>query len=977
MVKNMNSAGIISILIRVYGIVQGVGFRPTVSRHALSSGINGTVCNKGSYVEIIAQGSSDACGSFVRLLKTKPPARAEIIRLTSEIIDEAETYDSFSIIDSSPTEGDIYISPDIAICEDCKRELFDKNNRRYLHPFINCTNCGPRMTILDGLPYDRERTSMKEFPMCRTCSQEYLDPFDRRYDAQPVCCNECGPEVYILENEIISGSQQISSSEGLKGQKYLNERNKIRGREALTMTRRVIADGGIAAIKGIGGFHLCCSALDAEAVALLRKRKRRMTKPFAVMVRDIDTVRRECLTNDAAEEIITGHKKPILLLPKKAGGIIPEIVAPDNQKLGVMLPYAPVQLLLFDYDDNIQMPDSLVMTSANDSGAPICRSDEDALRELGGLCDIILSNNRQIRVRADDSVMELYEGKPYMIRRSRGYAPLPFLVSQAPGNGNINQSSGNGNTSQTLGIGNDLSPVRNLLRDNPKQGRTDPQPCANVHNNASVSVLGIGGELKNSFCIAKNDLFYLSPYVGDLEDVRTCDAMSETLDRFLSMLEATPEVIVCDPHPLYHSRDMAYELADKYGAKLYEVQHHYAHILSCIAENNFSDPVIGISFDGTGYGNGGKIWGGEILLADTDGFRRIGTISEFPQSGGDASAKEGWRIAISMLLSSYGEERACGIAQRLHLCSGSEFTALSAMIKHNINCIGSTSAGRLFDAISAILGIRRVSDYEGEAATSLMCAAERFLASASETEDGDCMRSSHAKDVSVITSMCRYPSLTTMSRADDVLTSNRFRDCIEINAVNRHPALPKAMTYEHSEGMEPYHIHDGLAVMNTAGLFELITELRLEGIKSTDELAYIFHVFLGDIIVKTLVGLRDDKSMKVLSDHGSNEYGREAEETNEPVCAISRERLEMSALESPSQIATSSTSDRADELLIPNTVALSGGVFQNLLLLDIVKRGLEDAGFNVLIHSLVPPNDGGIALGQALYGTWAYQHTND
>ena len=352
--------------IRVYGIVQGVGFRPTVSRHAATHQIRGSVSNKGPYVEIFAQGPEEAVDGFISDIENKPPKRAAILKMNIEPVEEAEDFTEFAIIESEKTKGEIFVSPDIAICDECKEEMFDPKNRRYLHPFINCTCCGPRLTILDALPYDRERTSMKEFPMCPDCTKEYYDPATRRYDAQPVCCNECGPEVYLIGRE-------------------------ERGRDAIIYTRRTIAEGGIVAIKGIGGFHLCCDATNEEAVKRLRELKKRPAKPFAVMAKDLESVKRECLISEEQEKILTGHQKPILLLDKKEDGeeTLCESIAPGNPKVGVMLPYAPVQLLLFTYDDGIRMPSFLVMTSGNTSGAPICREDKEAIQELSRLCECI------------------------------------------------------------------------------------------------------------------------------------------------------------------------------------------------------------------------------------------------------------------------------------------------------------------------------------------------------------------------------------------------------------------------------------------------------------------------------------------------------------------------------------------------------------------------------------------------------------
>ena len=764
--------------IRVYGIVQGVGFRPTVSRHAVSNGICGNVCNKGPYVEIYAQGSEAQVDGFLKDLEERPPKRAAILKINTEDIPagNAPQFGTFDIIESEKTKGEIFVSPDIAICDECKEEMYNPKDRRYLHPFINCTCCGPRMTILDSLPYDRERTSMKEFPMCPDCTEEYNDSETRRYDAQPVCCNACGPEVYL-----------IGRAE--------------RGRDAVTYTRQVIHDGGIVAIKGIGGFHLCCDATNEEAVSRLRMLKHRPAKPFAVMAKDETVVKRECIVTPEQEQILTGHQKPILLLDRRSTGKQTEklapSVAPGNPKIGVMLPYAPVQLLLFQYDDGIEMPDLLVMTSGNTSGAPICRDDEEATTELSHLCDAILSHNRKIRIRADDTVMDFYKNEPYMIRRSRGYAPLPFMTS------------------------------------------TDWKG----------QVLAVGGELKNTFCIGVDSRFYPSPYVGDLEDLRTVKALQETIHRFQTLLEVEPQVVVCDLHPKYNSTVVAESL----GFPMLQVQHHYAHVLSCMTENDCQEPVIGVSFDGTGYGTDGTIWGGEILLADYQDFIRFGSITPFLQIGGDASAKEGWRIAVSMI---YGyiknRGKAWEIIEKLGLCSEQESKVQFTMADRKINAVMSTSAGRLFDAVSAILGIRRQSSFEGEASTALQFAAEAF----------------EQKNESV--------KNETWSKMQSVILES-----------------------------------EGRCILNTEGLVQLIVETKLQGAGS-GALAYLFHQTLAEQIVA--------------------------------VCMEARK-----------------SSGR-------NKVALSGGVFQNRLLLRLTEERLGQEGFEVLRHHMIPPNDGGIAIGQAAYG---------
>lgn len=761
--------------IRLYGIVQGVGFRPFVSRAADRTGVTGSVANRGSFVEVHAQGKPEAMTEFLRILREEQPERSAVLKI--DVKDTMEPPRSrFDIIESEREEGDIFVSPDIATCDKCKAELFDPKNRRYLHPFINCTACGPRVTIMDSMPYDRERTSMGEFPMCPECAWEYTHAQTRRYDAQPVCCNNCGPEVYLLGR-------------------------KERGRDAITAVRKSVMDGKIAAVKGIGGFHLCCDAANPAAVRRLRELKSRPGKPFAVMLRDLDAAGRECRILPEQAKLLDGYQKPILLLRKRDGGRICREVAPDNPNVGVMLPYAPIQMLLFDYDDGVEMTDALVMTSGNVSGAPICRDDRDARQQIAGFCDVILSHNRKIRLRADDSVTDWLEGKPYMIRRSRGYAPLPFLLSEKlPG-----------------------------------------------------QVLGIGGELKNTFCIGKNGLFYLSPYVGDLADVRTVNALRESVARLETLLEAKPQAVACDLHPRYNSVMVAEEL----GLPVIRIQHHYAHVISCMAENDVSREVIGVSFDGTGYGADGTIWGGEFFRASYGGYTRLGSIRPFLQIGGDVSAREGWRIAAAMLHAVY-RERAAEVMQALRLCSPQEARVQETMAEKRINAVISTSAGRLFDAASAILGIRRASTYESEASVSLQFAAEAWA---------------------------------------------------ENHPENLEALLPEG-------GVEP---DSGLFRLPTERLIRVLAERRIAG-EDVGKLAYGFHVSLADQITA-----------------GAEEIRR-------------RTGLD--------------------------TCALSGGVFQNRLLTGLCAGKLRRAGFTVLLHSLVPPNDGGIALGQAVAAAARMCHKN-
>ena len=488
------------------------------------------------------------------------------------------------------------------------------------------------------------------------------------------------------------------------------------------------------------------------------------------------------------EAWLTGWQKPILLLEKRGDTTLCDEIAPDNLTVGVMLPYAPLQMLLFDYPDGVKMTDCLVMTSGNVSGAPICRNDEDAQKEIGSYCDLILSHDRRILIRADDSVMDWFDGKPYMIRRSRGFAPLPVMVSKK----------------------------------------------------ARLQSLAIGGELKNTFCIGKNELLYLSSYIGDMADIRTVYALRESVGRMQELLETRAEKCVCDMHPKYNTVTVAQET----GLPLVRLQHHYAHILSCMAENDCDEKLIGVSFDGTGYGTDGTIWGGEILLCDTHSFERAGSIKPFRQVGGDASSKEGWRIAVQLIRDSFGDDAQL-VCEKLSLCDEKTFRLQSVMADKGINTVTSTSAGRLFDAVSAILGIRRSSTFEGESSMCLEFAAERF-----EKQQAECEKTAVRIDGS------GFETIDTTSLAGEI--ARRFID---------------------GEG--------------------------------ADKLAFVFHASLADGIVKCCESISRKTGV--------------------------------------------------------NKCALSGGVFQNKLLLRLTKQQLEAFGFEVLIHSLVPANDGGIALGQAYY----------
>jgi hypothetical protein len=821
-------------LIRIYGIVQGVGFRPFVCRLADRYGISGSVCNKGSYVEIIARAEESVLSDFVHAIEVEAPERSAIVKV--KVMDDPldiEAESGFEIAESKHEDGQIFVSPDIATCPNCAKELFDKNDRRYLHPFINCTQCGPRLTILDSMPYDRVKTSMAGFPMCEACSDEYSDINSRRYHAQPVCCNDCGPELYTLVGRADgSATQDAGAGPRRRGSGYSetdSDRSPnsdycdsgystaisdeipdtgrpegVYGAAALLETRAVIRSGGIAAIKGIGGFHLCCDAGSEAAVQRLRQLKARPMKPFAVMIRDLEVVGRECRLEPEMEPLLTGPQKPIILIPrhtglaasKSADSRIAASVAPDNPNLGVMLPYTPVHMLLFDYPDDEPISDVLVMTSGNPSGAPICMNDEEALKYLSPMCDIILSNSRDIRIRADDTVMAFYRSKPYMIRRSRGYSPLPIVAK----------------------------------------------------SESSHAVLGIGGELKNAFCLGDKGLFYPSPYIGDMADMRSVRALEAATTRMERLLEIHPDIIACDMHPGYNTSEMARVIAEREGIPVMEVQHHHAHMVSCMAENEYEGTALGVTFDGTGYGPDGTIWGGEFLLGDESGYERVGSIAPFIHAGGDIASKEGWRIAYSMISTALGSEAANRIGETLGLGDEKGRQSIDFMLGNNINTVKSTSAGRLFDAVSAVLDIKSASTFEGEASMALQFAAERA----------------------------------------------------ESQGISLAPYEGRLMNIDEEQ-------------------FELCTDTLLMELaarslsdQDTDQLAYFFHKALADMIVIA--------------------------------CCYQRTRCGV------------------------NVVALSGGVFQNLLLLKLVDRGLENEGFKVLKHSVVPTNDGGIALGQAAVG---------
>jgi len=622
--------------ISVTGIVQGVGFRPFVYNLARRFNLGGWVLNDASGVQIEAEGDSDALDDFVVSLRAEAPAQAMITEMI--VMSQPERGETLFEIKLSQVSADrsTFVSPDIATCQDCRQEIADPNNRRFRYAFTNCTNCGPRYSIVTDVPYDRMRTTMDQFTMCPACQTEYNDPNDRRFHAQPNACPNCGPSYWLL-------SQQGKVLEG----------------DPLTEARRLINDGAIIAVKGIGGYHLVCNATNDIAVSALRFRKLRADKPFAVMCGSLESVRRHCLLEKAEELLLTGAVRPVVLLAKGPAYSLAEQVAPGNAYLGVMLPCAPVHYLLFD------PMDIWVMTSGNTNEEPMAYSDEDAMDRLAGIADYFLIHNRIINCRADDSVTRIFANKPYILRRGRGLAPAPIRMA--------------------------------------RQG---------------PPVLALGGELKNTFCLTKGNAAFISHHIGDLENMATFGAYTAAIEHYKRLFEIHPEVVACDFHPEY--------LSTKYAANLnfprIAVQHHHAHIASVLAEHGLNEQVIGVAFDGTGYGSDGHLWGGEFLLADCHEFTRLAQCRYLPLPGGSKAIKEPWRSAALVLNELYGTEFVNLDIPLIRLLPDNWQLVVQSASK-GINTPLTSGAGRLFDIVAAILGIRTHINYEGQAAIELEMAA--------------------------------------------------------------------------------------------------------------------------------------------------------------------------------------------------------------------------------------------------------------
>jgi len=635
----------------VVGVVQGVGFRPFVHRIANDLGLAGFVGNDSGAVFIEVQGPLARVDEFARRLRAEAPPLARINTVSIADV-EANTLDgnSFRIVESRTALGaGTPIPPDVAVCDDCIAELFNPQDRRYRHPFVTCTNCGPRFTIIRALPYDRPATTMATFAMCDRCADEYHDPANRRFHAQPIACPDCGPSLWFSAR-----SGRVDGADA-----------------ALAATQRALAARGVVAIKGIGGYHLACAVDDDAAVGALRRRKARGAKPFAMLVRDLDIARRYAHIDDAEAAVLTSPARPIVLLRRRRDAPVADAVAPGSPLLGLMLPYSPIHHLLLAPvpDAGSELPDALVLTSANRSDEPICFTEADAASRLSPLCDAVLDHNRPIHVPCDDSVVRVVDGRELPIRRSRGYAPLPV----------------------------------DLGRDGP-------------------TVLAVGGELKNTFCLTDGSRAYMSGHIGDMETLETLRAFERAVGQ-LSEIRHQPARLAADLHPGYQTRNWAERHADNRPLDL--VQHHHAHVVSLLAEHGrLGEPIIGVSFDGTGYGCDETIWGGEILALGPDSHRfvRVGHLLPVPLPGGDAAVRNPWRMALSQLWTA-GIDWTPDLAP-VAAISDAELRLIRSQLDNNAGCVACSSMGRLFDAVASLLGVRHRIDYEGQAAIELEVLAD-------------------------------------------------------------------------------------------------------------------------------------------------------------------------------------------------------------------------------------------------------------
>ncbi len=739
------------------GIVQGVGFRPFIYRLAERQGLAGFVQNRPDGVLVEVQGSSTAIDSFFSSVAKELPPLANITSVESSEIAVTGDTEFKIIVSEKEGQGDVHIAPDSAVCADCLKELFDPADRRFRYPFINCTNCGPRLTIINDIPYDRVHTSMACFPLCPKCRAEYENPANRRFHAEPNACPVCGPQL------------ELRDAEG----------KIIPCEDPLEKAIEFITTGNVIAIKGLGGFHLCVNASSDEAVKKLRARKYREEKPLAIMVKDIEQARLIAELNDEEQLLLSSFQRPIVLLKKKKNALISNLVAPSVPNLGVMLPYAPLHYLVLENKFT-----ALIMTSANQIDEPICISNREAVTRLKSIADYFLVHNRDILVRCDDSIAFVTDGKPQLMRRSRGYASRPLLLKES-----------------------------------------------------FPAVLALGPQLKATQCILKDNFAFLSPHIGDMETPQARDFFHESLALMKRITQSDPQIIACDYHPAYYSTQVAQELN---AARIITVQHHHAHIVSCMAENKIDGDVIGLAMDGTGYGLDGNAWGGEFLIANSTQFQRFGHLQYFVLPGGQKAIHEPWRIGVSLLKQAYGKSWP-DIASRLKLAPDqTNFELLDKIIKTRLNSPLSSGMGRLFDGVAAIMGLRCKVSFEGQAAMEL-----------------------------------------------------------EAKAKSAGQVLP----------FEILRNSDDSYILDVSAAIRAIVEDISSG-KSMEEIASAFHATLAAAFASMSLEMRKETGI--------------------------------------------------------NRVALSGGCFQNRLLLEGTMAELKKNGFDVYCHSQVPANDGGVSLGQAV-----------
>lgn len=748
----------------VRGIVQGVGFRPYIYSLASKRELKGKVINNETGVLIDVEGDHADIDHFIDELRKNPPPLSQVESISRADNLESINFTDFQILPSE-LNGDLLapvapIASDTGTCRDCLAELFDPANRRYRYPFINCTNCGPRFTIVEGVPYDRARTTMSSFNMCGACRAEYIDPANRRFHAEPTCCPECGP--------------QVALSPGVSGRLPC----------AISDARELLQSGKIVAIKGLGGYHLACDALNEEAVKTLRRQKYREDKPFALMANSVDVIKNYCRVSPAEEEILLSPERPIVLLEQKAAAVIPDAIAPGVRTLGFMLPYTPLHYLLLENSDS-----PLVMTSGNISDEPIAYEDSDARQRLKNIADYYLLHNRRIHIRTDDSVVrvpnfksKIVNPKSQIVRRSRGYAPAPVKTSF----------------------------------------RFQKQ------------ILACGAELKNTFCLARDRHAFISHHIGDLENLETLCSFTDGIEHFKNLFHLKPEVVAYDLHPGYLSTKHAVAL-EGLETKI-AVQHHHAHIASCMADNRIEGEVIGVAMDGLGFGTDSKLWGGEFFVADFQDAERVFHLDHIPMPGGAKAIREPWRMAASYLHRAYGDEFLDLDLPFVRALDRAGWAALRSMISSGTNSPETSSMGRLFDALSALLSLRHTVHYEGQAAIELEAAADR---NATKSYEFTIAHGSIIKAEPVI-----------ISAVDDLL--------------------------------------NGVSVA---------------------EVSARFHLSVAGLIARVARQIRDERKLE--------------------------------------------------------RIALSGGVFQNMFLLERTVALLESDGFKVFTHSRVPANDGGISLGQA------------